>query len=206
MVATREHVEADTRTRLLASTATLIHAGSYQAVGVRAICEHAGVQRGSFYHFFASKQALVLDTIDEMWKAYVDEVGSCFDSSLPPRERIEALFDHAYRTHSEIREQTGHVLGSPFCNLAAEASTLDEPIRDRVLGIFDEWATLIEEPISAAQVAGELDPTISAEDMSWTLLSALLGALVVAKAANDTTFIPVVGREVVATLWARAAA
>ena len=47
---------ADTQTRILESARELIHSRSYADVGVAAICEHAGVNKGSFYHFFPSKR------------------------------------------------------------------------------------------------------------------------------------------------------
>ena len=46
------------------------------AVGVDEICRPAGVHKGSFYHFFPSKQALVLAVLDmygqhirDLWEA-----------------------------------------------------------------------------------------------------------------------------------------
>ena len=35
-------------------------------VGVNELCQHAGVKKGSFYHFFTSKQDLLLSTVDEL--------------------------------------------------------------------------------------------------------------------------------------------
>ncbi|MGI9648973.1 MAG: TetR/AcrR family transcriptional regulator [Acidimicrobiia bacterium] len=198
---------SDPRSRLVSSAAELIHAGSYRAVGVKAICEKAGVKKGSFYYFFPSKEALVLDALDSIWEEFErDGLRASFDPGLAPRQRIEAMFDHAYQTHSRIRRRTGHVLGCPFGNLAAEASTLNEPIRDRVLMAFAEWTALIEETIEEALRAGELDPALSAEATAWSLLGTLQGALLLSKAANDTGCIRVIGRETVEALWGGAVA
>ena len=58
------HTDMDTQKRILDSASELIHARSYADVGVSAICEHAGVKKGSFYHFFRSKQELTLTVLD----------------------------------------------------------------------------------------------------------------------------------------------
>lgn len=197
----------DTRARLVQAAAGLIHAQSYRNVGVKAICEAADVKKGSFYYFFESKQALALEAIEQMWQGFEENcLKPSFSAELPPRQRVERLFDYAYRTHTRIQKETGHVLGCPFGNLAAEASTLDEALRNRVLQVFAEWAAVIEATIAEAIDGGELDPVLSPAITSWSLLSTLQGALLVAKAANDTSCIPGIGQEAVATLWGGVAA
>ena len=50
---------SDARERLIATAIELIRARSYESVGVDALCNHAQVKKGSFYHFFPSKQDLM---------------------------------------------------------------------------------------------------------------------------------------------------
>jgi len=52
------NAQLDTYDRILLAARELIHARSYAEVGVAAICDQAQVKKGSFYHFFPSKQAL----------------------------------------------------------------------------------------------------------------------------------------------------
>ena len=58
----------DTQERLVEAAAGLWHARSYADVGVNEICEVADVRKGSFYHFFASKQELAVAVIDRHWR------------------------------------------------------------------------------------------------------------------------------------------
>ena len=53
--------------KLLDSALDLMYARSYRDVGVQEICEHAGVKKGSFYHFFPSKRDLTLAALDRQW-------------------------------------------------------------------------------------------------------------------------------------------
>ena len=50
--------------RLIESMIELIWTGSYGSTSVDQICERAGVKKGSFYHFFESKTALAVTSID----------------------------------------------------------------------------------------------------------------------------------------------
>jgi TetR/AcrR family transcriptional repressor of nem operon len=44
----------NTRQRIISAAQELIYAHSYNNAGVLEICDHAGVRKGSFYHFFLS--------------------------------------------------------------------------------------------------------------------------------------------------------
>ena len=61
---------SDARERLIEAAGELWHTRSYADVGVSEICDHAGVQKGSFYHFFSSKRDLALAVIDERWRVH----------------------------------------------------------------------------------------------------------------------------------------
>ena len=59
---------SDARERLVESCQALMHEKGYTAVGVGEVCSRAGVNKGSFYHFFPSKQDLALTVIDQFGK------------------------------------------------------------------------------------------------------------------------------------------
>jgi TetR/AcrR family transcriptional repressor of nem operon len=50
----------DARDKILTTARGLIERRGYSAPGVAEICAAAGVPKGSFYHFFESKQVLAL--------------------------------------------------------------------------------------------------------------------------------------------------
>jgi TetR/AcrR family transcriptional repressor of nem operon len=192
----------DTRSRLILTAARLIHAGSYRAVGVKSICTRADVHKGSFYHFFESKQALMLSVVEMLWERYqAKSLRSCLDTSMPPRRRIEGIFDYAYDIHAAERVEAGHVLGCVFGNLAAEASTLDEGIRTRLQQIFEEWVDILVVPLADAYERGEIDLAIPPREAAWELLSSFQGIMLVSKARNDPELILRGGRAVTTRLW-----
>jgi TetR/AcrR family transcriptional repressor of nem operon len=187
----------DTRQRLIDSARTLYHARSHAEVGVQAICQHAGVQKGSFYHFFPSKQALTLAVIDDLEERFRRRVfQDAFSVQLPPLERPRRWVEAVYELQLEERTHSGAVLGCPFGNLAAELSTLDEPVRARVLKTFTaieaQFAATLEEAVARGDIA-PLDPKATASAM----LSFMEGVLLMAKARNDPELVRRLGPAVV---------
>ncbi|MDH3306800.1 MAG: TetR/AcrR family transcriptional regulator [Acidimicrobiia bacterium] len=192
----------DSRLRLVRSAARLVHAESYHSVGVKAICEAAGVQRGSFYHFFPSKTALMLEAIEYAWKEFDrDGLDACRDQSLTPRQRIEGLVAYLFECQHGDRSRTGNVPGCMFGNLAAEATASDDEIRLRLLSAFDDWATAIEAPLAEALSKGDISIDRSPGDTAFAIVAELEGLITLAKVHNDPDIIRSGGQHMVDRLW-----
>ncbi len=54
----------ETHTTIISAAEELISLQGYEATGVAAICEKAGVSKGAFYHHFPTKQALFLELLN----------------------------------------------------------------------------------------------------------------------------------------------
>lgn len=97
-----QHRGNETRTHILAAAAECFTRAGYDATGVAAICERAGVSKGAFYHHFPSKQAVFLALVDR-WLAGLDvplrsargagETVSC--QLLGLAHMVEGVFDAA---------------------------------------------------------------------------------------------------------------
>lgn len=176
----------DTYQRIIESAQELIHASSYSDVGVAAICEKAKVQKGSFYHFFSSKQDLTLAVIDKNssdMKAYV--IDQAFQASLSPLERLQRFFDLIIETQTRIHQQSDRVYGCPFGNLATEMSTQDEGIRTKLGTSFNNLEDLMAQTLKEAVDTKETDPINNVEHTAQAILAYFQGILLMAKTQND---------------------
>ena len=175
----------DTRSRIVTAAKTRFHSRSYANVGIQEICESAGVQKGSFYHFFASKRDLALAVIDEFADDWANGfVAEAFDPALPPLERIDYLIDAAYFWQKSIKEVHGRMLGCIFGNLTLEVSTQDDILRAKLLAIFSAAQTRFKDALDQAVAEGTLAPldtALTAEAM----LAYLEGVILLAKSQND---------------------
>ncbi len=176
----------DTQQRILDSARELFFARSYADVGVADICEHAGVKKGSFYHFYPSKQALTLAVLDAHFIDIKEKmIDQAFAEDLPPLARLARFAEMAYQFQKQMSVATGHVLGCPFGNLATELSTQDEPIRERIQQIFSKLQKLVSSVLKAAQARGEVPQEIDAGATAQAMLAYFEGVLLMAKNQND---------------------
>ncbi len=176
---------SDARDRLIRSAIELIHARSYADVGVNELCEHAGVKKGSFYHFFPSKRDLIVAALDEVAGWYAREIfGPAFASDLPPLERIQRLFQLLYEYHASPTRTAGPMEGCHFGNLAVELSTQDEVIRHKVRSIFEGGVSLFAGALRDAVDSGDL-PEIDISLAAHALLAYMEGVVLLAKTWND---------------------
>jgi TetR/AcrR family transcriptional repressor of nem operon len=185
---------SNARERLIDSALTLIHARSYAAVSVDDLCAHAGVKKGSFYHFFPTKRDLAVAAIDRQWhnaRRYV--LDPSFAPDVPPLQRIRRLFTLAATLQCPRDPAGGLVLGCPFGNLAAELGTQDPIIRAKVQDIFAGYHASFERVLVEAQEAGELGP-LQAPEAARGLLALFEGALLLAKTYNDAAIVEHVGQ------------
>lgn len=179
------NARADTRQRILESARDLIYARSYADVGVASICERAGVKKGSFYHFFPSKRDLTLAVLEDYFMASKTALlDRAFAPDIPPLERLQRLALMLYEHQKALFDASGHLLGCPFGNLAAELSTQDEPIRRKVAGIFLRVQAYLRQTLEEAQAQGELDG-IDTQATAQAMFAYIEGVLLMAKTRND---------------------
>lgn len=185
--------EHDTRQRIVSSARDLIYSRSYASVGVAEICERAEVKKGSFYHFFPSKQELSLAVIDDLRVVMEDRVLiPAFARDLPPLQRLERFVEALYIFQKNTAADAGRLLGCPFGNLALELATSDETIRSKLVAVFASIEARFEHALDEAQTAGDIGE-VDVQATAKAMLAYIEGMLLMAKTANDPEVIKQLG-------------
>ncbi|MEJ2610447.1 MAG: TetR/AcrR family transcriptional regulator [Candidatus Thiodiazotropha sp.] len=183
----------DTRARILSTARELFHGRSYADVGIKEICEIAQVQKGSFYHFFPSKQDLAMAVIDDMADDWAHGfVAEAFDRDLSPLERLDYLIDAAYYWQKAAKDLEGRMPGCLFGNLALEVSTRDEVIRARINAVFAKASTHFHETLDEAVELGLILP-LNTQSTAQAMLAYLEGVILLAKSHNDPEVVRILG-------------
>lgn len=174
----------DARERLLQAAIDLIWTSSYGAVSVDAICERADVRKGSFYHFFASKDELVVAALDAHWvtrRPFLDEI---FSASRPPLERLARYFAYVVTRQTEIKGQYGRVLGCFHNSVGSECVQRPADIATKAQEIIVALRRYLETALRDAQAEGLVppgDPAVEAKN----LFAYIEGALAQARVHDD---------------------
>jgi len=178
-----------TRQRLIDSARELIYSRSYSDVGVQAICDHAEVKKGSFYHFFPSKIDLTLAVLDHLYIEFKSGMlEKAFANDIPPMQRLARMAEMVYQFQKEVSESTGQILGCPFGNLSTEMSSQDEGIRLKISEIFDRFLDFTKQTLQEAIELGEIHD-IDVDATAEAMYAYLEGVMLMAKTRNDAEMI-----------------
>jgi TetR/AcrR family transcriptional repressor of nem operon len=175
---------SDAKQRLMDAANDLMWESSYASTSVDAICERAGVKKGSFYHFFESKSDLSVAALEADWRMKKTDLDAIFSPTVPPIERFERYFKRALNKQTVLQDRTGNVLGCPLFTLGAEVSTLDQAIRAKVEEILGEHVKYLTSAVRDAQ-AGQLIRSGNAEEKAQTIFTCYQGTMMLARIQND---------------------
>ena len=175
----------DTQQRILEAARELIYARSSADVGVAEICARAGVQKGSFYYFFASKRDLILAVLDAHYLGFKEHfLDRAFAADVTPLARLQRFAVLVYEFQKQLMDVTGQVLGCPVGNLANEMASHDEPVRERIDQIFRMAQRHIRHTLTDARNAGEI-ADIDVDATAQAMFAYFEGVMMMAKTQND---------------------
>ena len=122
----KSHPNIDTRQHILETAIGIVGSKGLSAVGLNEILAAAGVPKGSFYHWFRSKEQFGEALIDHHFDGYLREVDSRL--AAPGRTPGQQLLDFFGQWHAT---QRGHNVKSRclVVKLSAEVCDLSEPMR-----------------------------------------------------------------------------
>ena len=130
--------KTDTKQKIIQTAVDLIWMSGYGAVSVDDICKTAGVQKGSFYHYFASKAALALEAFEAHAAEIHEHMDHLFSASMPPLERIKKMAEFCYEYQHQTLQKYGHVCGCPFATFGSEMVGQDDTMRQMIEDLFSK--------------------------------------------------------------------
>ena len=176
---------SDARQRLLDAANELTGRLGYNAVTVDAICEHAGVKKGSFYHYFESKAALGEAAIDDWWQTKSrPRLETSFAADVPPLERIQRYLDSLHAAQVERKQRGEQVLGCLGFSVAMEGAGVDPEVLEATQRVLQRKRRYFENAIRDAQAAG-LIKVPDVEVATQAVYSLFEGAMARARIQNN---------------------
>ena len=168
----------DTRNEIIKAGMELIVTQGYGATGIGTLLRRAQVPKGSFYHYFPSKEAFGLAVIDRFAEGYEDLLRRFLqDPTCSPLQRLDNYLAEVATGLEQRGCQGGCLIGVLGQELAAQ----NETFRLRLEEIFARWQDAFADVFEAARDVGEIaadeDPLL----LAGVLLSGLQGALLRSK-------------------------
>lgn len=154
----RRLARGESRDEVIRQGTALLTEHGFLATGIDEVLKRAGVPKGSFYHYFRSKQDFgeaVLDNYLQFLGKKLDRTVG--DETLAPLERLQAFVEEAKRGLSKYDFRRGCLVG----NLGQELGGIDDMFRSRLEAAFRSWearfAGCLEEAIRVGQLAQDAD-------------------------------------------------
>jgi TetR/AcrR family transcriptional repressor of nem operon len=170
---------AATRARIVGAAADLIYAHGAKGTSLDDVMAKSGVSKSQLYHYFADKDALILEVIalqtERILGAQQPHVGA-LDSLAALRSWRDAIL----RLNREVRAG-----GCPLGSLANELANNSEGARQRLANGFDTWTDHIEQGFATMRARGDLPPSADPHELAIALLGAVQGGLLLAKTTKS---------------------
>jgi len=139
---------SSTRARLLEAARHLFWEKGFAATGMAELLDRAQANSGSFYHFFDSKEALLLAVLDSylegLHPAIIQPVEAAF---ADPLDRIFGILQ-GYR---ERLLATDNRYGCPIGRLALEIEAENLPAHSRIAANFSAWTGAVRRFLEEAR-------------------------------------------------------
>lgn len=169
---------ANVRDKILATGQRIMGGKGFSAVGLNEVLAAAGVPKGSFYHYFGSKDAFGEALLEAYFDAYLDDMERIFRQ--PGKNKAVQMEDYfaAWQDNQSFEDCQGKCLA---VKLGAEVADLSDSMR----AALDRGTAAIiagmADAIKAGQAEGVFPNQEDATQLAQSLYQLWLGASVMVK-------------------------
>lgn len=156
--------KGDTRSALIWCGVEMCTIKGFRNTRIEEVLKTVGVPKGSFYHYFSSKDAFGEEVIQQYADYFYRKLERYLgDTSQPPLQRLQAFVRHAQQNMVRFSFQRGCLVG----NLGQELGDANDAFRTQLEKVLLSWQTrtaaCLSEAIEAGQIPADSDPHALAE-------------------------------------------
>lgn len=188
----------DTATRILASAERFVQARGYNGFSYADVASELGVTKASLHYHFASKTDLgqaLIGRYSERFSGALEQIDSRLSDARARLDAYAALYAEVLR-------------GDRMClcgMLAAEYATLPQPIKEGLTVFFDLNQAWLQRVLEQGSADGSLRLNAPSAETAQLIVSALEGAMLVARPYGELDRFDSVVTGLLATLTGKGA-
>ena len=174
----------DIRQEILDAGTTALYHNGYNGTGVKDIVDAAGVPKGSFYNYFASKEDFALEALRHAVDSMFGQFKAMLtDETLPPLQRIQKLFQQDI---AGIVAEGRYCHGCLIGNLCQELADTHERLAQETECLFERHKQALATCLREAQAGGDLHGEKDVETLAEFIFNSWEGALMRMKASKSS--------------------
>ncbi|WJG07905.1 TetR/AcrR family transcriptional regulator [Aliiglaciecola sp. LCG003] len=177
-------VNCDTRAELIRSGLEQLTEHGFTSSGIEPILKKIGVPKGSFYHYFSSKEAFGQELIENYANYFSSKLDvHLLDHSAAPLARIASFVEDAKAGMQRHQFKRGCLIG----NLGQEVDSLPAGYRQLLMTTFASWQQRIQRCLEQAKVQKQISATADCEQLAEYFWLGWEGAVSRAKLVQEST-------------------
>lgn len=155
----------------------------YHGTGIKQILDEVNVPKGSFYNFFASKEAFVAEVIARYSQDLVQQLQGFVAGDgkhLSPKAQLQTIYEFTLSKIANSEFKQACLIGA----MSSEMANQSDLCRDQLKAATKTLAVFFTERIEAGQLAGEFRQDVTASELANMYWTTWEGALITLKMHN----------------------
>ncbi|WOD08929.1 TetR/AcrR family transcriptional regulator [Marinomonas sp. GJ51-6] len=174
---------SDTRESLLRAGMQILTETGFMNSGIDPILKSVGVPKGSFYHYFSSKEAFGIAVLERYSRYFENKLDKfLLDDAFTPLERLRNFAQDAENGIIRHDFKRGCLVG----NLEQESILLSDIFRQRLQETYLSWQNRVADCLAEGQKQKEVTNEQTTEDMSQIFWIGWEGAVHRARLVKST--------------------
>lgn len=177
---------SERKQKLIQSAVRLMLRQGYAATSIDQICADAGVTKGSFFHYFTTKDAVCRVAVDawaSAWKQILAKAN--FEELGDPLDRLERLFAIMGEIYIDSPVDTGCLIGT----VAQEVSPANRELGEWCQIYLDGWARYVARMLADAKQSHQPVIDFGPDSVADFILGVVQGSFLVGRTRADRAVI-----------------
>lgn len=188
----------DVRQHIIDQGKAIITRKGFAGVGLNEILSAADVPKGSFYHYFKSKELFGVAMLEDYVTRYLDEMERVLGQ--PGRNAAQSLMAYWASWTSDSLDGSGCDCRCLVVKLSSEVADMSEPMRVALLDGTHRIIARLALAIARGRVDDSLPSVADPAQMAATLYQLWLGAALLTKLRRDASALQTAWRATLAML------
>jgi TetR/AcrR family transcriptional regulator, transcriptional repressor for nem operon len=163
-----------TRQKIVETAAVLFNQKGFTGCSMGDIVAASGLEKGTLYGHFSTKEELALLAFDYAWRETSDKRLRDIETVSNAVDKLRLHIDNYVNTPSFPG-------GCPLFNFAIDADDGNLALRTRVRKALKDWEDLLAKIVEDGQSSGEINPEIDPLSVANLVISMLEGATVLSR-------------------------
>lgn len=177
--------DPDRRHTIISGAGQLFLMKGYDGVSVDEICKLTNSAKGSFYHFFSSKEDLAVQLVDELWRETEVRMEATFSEDKVPLERIRDELTYTYKHAYILKNRSRQYTGCPMGTLSVTFAGKSDKIRKRINFALNHMRHFYIGAFDEAIKEGDISPYLNAAQMADLLFVTIQGIGIASRSYNS---------------------